>query len=299
MAGKPLVTAEDVLRTPPGRAVFLPEGAILTPLARDLLRKRGQPLPAGATVGPRPVASLVVANWKSNKKTAEALAFAEAFARAAPRSRARAVICPPFTALALVKAALGDAADLGAQDVSPFEEGAHTGEVAASQLADLGCLYAIVGHSERRAEQGEDDSLVRRKVSAALAAKIRPILCVGETREERDAGRTSHVVRSQIRAALEGLEGAAEIVLAYEPRWAIGRGVVPRDDEIVAACLDAREELSRSLGERGTRTPVLYGGSVAVENARSILSLEGVSGLLVGGASLNVESFLRLVAAAG
>jgi triosephosphate isomerase len=293
---KRIITAEDIEAVPAGQLVPIPEGAVLTPLAQDLLRKRGQLV---ATEKRPPIlVPLVVANWKSYKTTAEARAFARSFAKAAPRGRARAVICPPFTAIHALASELGDAADLGAQDVSPFEEGAHTGEVAARHLAELGCLYAIVGHSERRAERGEDDALIRRKVRAALAQGLKAILCVGETAEERAAGRTEQVVRGQLRAVLEGFDPsrARDLVVAYEPRWAIGKGVTPSDDDIVLAMTSCHGEVERALGARGL---VLYGGSVAVENAGRIFKLAGVGGGLVGGASLNPEGFAKLVASCG
>lgn len=286
---KRLITAEDV-----ESGVPIPEGALLTPLAQDLLRKKGQAAPTERR-GPILV-PLVVANWKSYKTVAEARTFAKAFLKAPPRGRARAVICPPFTALHALGSELGEAAELGAQDVSPFEEGAHTGEVAARHLVELGCRWAIVGHSERRAERGEDDALVRRKTRLALAHGLKPILCVGETLEERSAGRTSQVVRGQLRAVLDGFDPARalDLVIAYEPRWAIGRGVTPREDEIVSAIADIHSEVERAFGRRGL---VLYGGSVALENATRIFALEGVGGGLVGGASLNADTFSKLVAA--
>jgi triosephosphate isomerase len=286
---KRLITAEDV-----ESGVPIPEGALLTPLAQDLLRKKG----VTALVEKRgPIlVPLVVANWKSHKTVAETRAFAKAFLKSPPRGRARAVICPPFTALHALGSELGEAADLGAQDLSPFEEGAHTGEVAARHLVELGCRWVIVGHSERRAERGEDDALVRRKTRLALAHGLKPILCVGETLDERSAGRTSQVVREQLRAVLDGFDPARaqDLVVAYEPRWAIGRGVTPREDEIVAAIADIHSEVERAFGRRGL---VLYGGSVALENATSIFALEGVGGGLVGGASLKAETFSKLVAA--
>jgi triosephosphate isomerase len=288
---KRVVTAEDIEKGLP-----IPEGAVLTPLAQDLLRKRGRPLPSerrGPIVHP-----LVVANWKSYKTSAEARSFAKKLLAVLPRGRARAAICPPFTALHVLAAELGDAVDLGAQDVSPFEEGAHTGEVAARHLAELGCRWVLAGHSERRAEWSESDELVRRKMRAALAHGMKAILCVGETLEEREAGRTSPVVRGQLRIALEGFDPAraGDLVVAYEPRWAIGRGVTPREDEIVAAIADVHDEVERALE---TRCQVLYGGSVSVENAKKIFALPGVGGGLVGGASLNADNFAKLVAAAG
>lgn len=298
VSGRRVITAEDIERAPPGR-FEVPEGAILTPLALDLLRKRGQDLPANTGAPPRPVTPLVVANWKSFKTTAEAAKFAKAFRAVAPRGRAQAIVCPPFTALAALAGETGF--ELGAQDVSPFEEGAHTGQIAARHLVELGVRWVLVGHSERRGECGEDDALARKKVRAALAGGLRPILCVGETREERDSGRATSVVRAQVRAVFEGLDPdrVGEVAVAYEPRWAIGRGVVPTDPEIALAVKDARDELERALGPSGLRVPVLYGGSVALENAGRIVRLDGVGGLLVGGASLNPEGFAKLVAAAG
>jgi triosephosphate isomerase len=299
-SGRRVVTAEDLAGIPPGARFLVPEGAILTPLALDLLRKRGQePLASSVGSSPRPRVPLVVANWKSYKTSSEARRFAEVFARSVSTSRTQAVVCPPFTALAALSGS--NAFELGAQDCSPFEEGAHTGEVAARHLVELGCRWVLVGHSERRAEFGETDDLVRRKTRSALAGGLRPIVCVGETREERDAGRASSVVRTQLRAVLDGLDPlrADELAIAYEPRWAIGRGVVPTDLEIALAAKDCRDELARALGSAGARVPVLYGGSVALENAARISRLDGLGGLLVGGASLNPESFAKLVAAAG
>jgi len=293
---KRVVTAEDIESTPPGQVFAIPEGALLTPLARDLLRKRGQ-LVETERRGPILV-PLVVANWKSYKTTAEARAFARAFVKAAPRKRARAVIAPPFTAIHALASEIGDAADIGAQDVSAYEEGAHTGEVAARHLVEVGCSWVILGHSERRAEQGETDDVVRRKTRVALASGLQAIVCVGETADERSAGRTSQVVRGQLRAVLEGLDPSLRerVVIAYEPRWAIGRGVTPQEDEIVTAIEDCHLEVERALGRRGQ---VLYGGSVSTDNAARIFKLAGVGGGLVGGASLNPDGFAKLVAAAG
>jgi len=287
---RPLVTAEDV-RGP--RHEPVPAGAIVTPLARDLLRRRG--VHHGSAGRPAVAAGrLVVANWKSHKTLGEARAWArEVRERLRRRPGVVPVVCPPFTALAALSEALAGAAEVGAQDVSTAGEGAHTGEVAARHLVDAGCAYAIVGHSERRAA-GEGDDVVRAKVRSALGAGLAPILCVGETAEERRAGRAEHVVARQLEAALGELEPAraARVVAAYEPRWAIGSGATPAPAEIADMLASARRSLERLGGsDLAVGASVLYGGSVSAANAGSILHLPGCSGALVGGASLAAERF--------
>ena len=294
-----LITAEDVAD---GRTTSIPPGAILTPLARDLLRARGIDPEPNRAGGPA-VERWVVANWKSHKTTGEARAFADAFRAelGGQRLPSGCVICPPFTALATLGAALRGAAELGAQDMSAHGEGAHTGEVAARHLVDVDCRWVILGHSERRAA-GETDDLVRRKLLAAVGAGLRPILCVGETLEERRAGRAEAVVSDQLRAACRDLDpGRAErLVVAYEPRWAIGTGVTPREREIVDMLTHVRDVLTRLCPPPlGARVPVLYGGSVKPGNASSILHLPGCAGALVGGAALDPVGFAQIVRACG
>lgn len=299
---RPLVTAEDLAG--PGEP-RIPEGAILTPLALDALRKRGlSPELLARAPGTAAAATrrLVVANWKSYKTVAESLAFASELVARAPRAQAlvQAVVCPPFTALVALGPALRGVAALGAQDVSAQDEGAFTGEVAARHLVELDCKFAIVGHSERR-QMGEDDALVRAKVRAALRGGLDPILCVGETKDERRSGRTQAVVSEQLRAALEGLEPAlvARVVVAYEPRWAIGQGVTPTPEEVVDVLAQVRRVLGRVAGEdAAARTSVLYGGSVSDKNAAELLRLPGCAGALVGGASLKAATFAAIVEAA-
>lgn len=297
---RPLVTAQDLAG--PGEP-RLPEGAILTPLAMDLLRKRGlsPELLARAPDSRAPATRrLVVANWKSYKTIAESLAFASELVARAPRARAQAIVCPPFTALVALGPALRDVAALGAQDVSAQDEGPFTGEVAARHLTELGCAFAIVGHSERR-QMGETDALVRAKVRAALRGGLDPILCVGETKDERRAGRTQVVVSDQLRAALDGLEPelVSRVVVAYEPRWAIGQGVTPTSEEVVDVLQQVRRVLGRVAGEdAAARTSVLYGGSVTDKNAAELLHLPGCAGALVGGASLKAATFAAIVEAA-
>ncbi len=292
---RPLITAKDVAAAD---RVVVPPGAILTPLARDLLRKRGITPELGGGAGSG-VERLVIANWKSHKTIGEALAFAAAFRGAQPRAGATPVICPPHTALAALHQALDGAAEVGAQDISAHPEGAHTGEVAARHLVDAGCSFALVGHSERR-HAGEDDALCRRKLRAALSGGLRPVLCVGETAEERRGGRTQRVLTDQLRAALEGLEPAQveRLVVAYEPRWAIGAGVTPGPAEIAEVLAHVRGVLERTCAPAwARRVPVLYGGSVSERNAAELLGVPGCAGALVGGASLAPERFLAILQA--
>jgi len=308
---RPLITARDVSEN---AELHIPAGAIVTPLARDLLRQRGldprglpfdgRALDGQALSGQAParegcpeVQRFVVANWKCHKTTGEALDFAAKFReRRAKKLAARAVVCPPFTSLALLHHALGDAAEVGAQDLSADGEGAHTGEIAARHLVDVGCGYVLVGHSERR-HAGESDALVRRKLRRALGAKLRPILCVGETASERKAGRASVVVSDQTRAALGGLSPAevAQTILAYEPRWAIGTGATPTLGEVEDMLSHARQVLISISEASGAGVSILYGGSVKPKNAGALLALPSCAGALVGGAALDPEGFASIL----
>jgi triosephosphate isomerase len=208
------------------------------------------------------------------------------------------VLAPPFTALAAVGAKLaGSAVALAAQNVNPEKQGAFTGEISPAMLVELGCRYGIVGHSERRALYGEDDALVARKAEALLAHGIRPIVCVGETLEQREQGRTGAVVRAQLAGSLAKLpaEHAGEVVVAYEPVWAIGTGrtATPELAQEVHALI--RAELRAHYGSVADRMRIQYGGSVKPDNAASLLAQADIDGALVGGASLEVESFARII----
>jgi triosephosphate isomerase len=208
------------------------------------------------------------------------------------------VLAPPFTALAAVGAKLaGSAVALAAQNVSPEKQGAFTGEIAPGMLVELGCRYGIVGHSERRALFGEDDALVARKAAALLEHGIRPIVCVGETLAQREQGRTSAVVSGQLEGSLASVppERADDVVVAYEPVWAIGTGktATPELAQEVHALI--RAQLRRRFGAAGDRVRIQYGGSVKPDNAASLLGQADIDGALVGGASLEAESFARIV----
>jgi len=245
---------------------------------------------------PRPI---LAANWKMQKTTGEAEAFVHAFLPLVEKaSGVDVVIAPPFTALERVGAALrGSEIALAAQNVNAEEEGAFTGEIAPRMLADLGCSYAIVGHSERRTLYGETSQGVAAKAAALLAQQIRPIVCVGESLQERESGRTSALISSQMEESLSGLprERAAEIVVAYEPIWAIGTGrtATPEMAQEVHAMI--REQLRQRFGEAGGEIRIQYGGSVKPENVRELMDQEDIDGALVGGASLDPQSFAKIV----
>ena len=241
---------------------------------------------------------LIVANWKMNELRAEAESLATSVAAEAPSCGADIVICPPFTVLTVVGQDLaGSPVALGGQDCHPEEKGAFTGDISAQMLRDVGASYVIVGHSERRAHYKESNEFVAAKAAAALRAGLKPIICVGETADIRQAGNAEAYVSGQLRASLPDLDDTQGIVVAYEPVWAIGTGQTCSREQIVSmhgALRDALKTCRRSL----SGTLILYGGSVKPENAAQILRLPDVDGALVGGASLEARSFLGIVAAA-
>jgi triosephosphate isomerase (TIM) len=240
---------------------------------------------------------LVVGNWKCNGSREWARRAMAAWAQMAPALRGVEVaICPPYPYLADAAAGCGAALALGAQDVAAGGDGAHTGEVSARMLVDLGCRYVIVGHSERRTEQGESDALAAAKFEAALRGGLTPILCVGEQLAEREAGKTGAVVLRQLGAVLErvGADELARGVLAYEPVWAIGTGRTASAAQAQAVHALLRGE----LGAHGGAVRILYGGSVKPDNAADLFSQADVDGGLIGGASLDIEQFTAICRAA-
>ncbi|MGH7188410.1 MAG: triose-phosphate isomerase [Acetobacteraceae bacterium] len=245
---------------------------------------------------------LIAGNWKMHGLNFEAEALARAIkagAAGVSPERATLLVCPPFTALATVGAALlGSPILLGAQDCHPKPEGAYTGDISAPMLHDLGVRFVILGHSERRSTHDESDALVQAKVVAAHAAGLIPIVCVGETLAERDAGRADDVIGSQLAASLPADLAAAGGVIAYEPIWAIGSGRTPTAKQVSAMHTVIRSDLVRRFRGAGRDLPILYGGSVKPDNARAILALPEVGGALIGGASLKAEDFLTIAKAA-
>jgi triosephosphate isomerase len=240
---------------------------------------------------------LIAGNWKMNPATVgEATALAKAVAAGAAGG-CDLLVCPTFTALAAVGQALaGSAVRLGAQDCSAEAVGAHTGDIATAMLTDLGVTHVILGHSERRADHAETDEAVRRKTVAALAAGLVPIVCVGETRDQRASGRETEIVGWQLEGSLpQNFAG----VIAYEPIWAIGTGRTPTEAEVATMHAFIFEELTRQFSGRAAGWPILYGGSVKPGNAAGLLALPHVGGALVGGCSLQAAEFLSIAAASG
>jgi len=237
---------------------------------------------------------LVAGNWKMNGLKAEGLALARALvARAAAGDPpdCELAIFPPATLLVPIAETLrGSGIALGAQDCHAEAKGAHTGDVAAPMLRDAGCTYVIVGHSERRTAHGESDAEVRAKATAARAAGLVPVLCVGESLAERERGEEFEVVERQLEGSLPERLSAGEIVVAYEPVWAIGTGRTPTSEQVAAMHAHIRRRLAAGI-KGGAEVPILYGGSVKANNARELLSVACVDGALVGGASLNATEF--------
>ena len=242
----------------------------------------------------------IAANWKMHKTTQETREYLEKFKPLVSDVTDREVlICPPFTSLCVAYEMLRDSQiRLGAQNCHFEEKGAFTGEISLSMLKDLGVSYILVGHSERRWIFGETDELLNKKLTSCLSKGIRPILCVGEKWEEREAGLTFKVIETQIRLALSGVENLTDMLdIAYEPVWAIGSGnpATPEDAQVVHRFI---KDLLYTLNPNHSgATRVLYGGSVNKDNAKDFLSKQDVDGLLVGGASLDPESFAQIVKA--
>lgn len=244
---------------------------------------------------------LIAGNWKMHKRPSEVAAWMAALKQAIPAEGVEVAICAPFTHLcALQQACAGSAIAYGAQDVSAHASGAYTGEVAAAMLADLGCRYVIVGHSERRSYHREDDALINRKLHQALAHQLRPILCVGERADERAAGEAEAVVLRQLAGALEGIDVSdpRQLAVAYEPVWAIGTGNTATAADAQAMSALIRAALAERYPELAAQLRILYGGSMKPENAAEILAQPDVNGGLIGGASLEVADFAAIVKAA-
>jgi triosephosphate isomerase len=242
----------------------------------------------------------IAANWKMNKTVAEASEFVDALLPRIAATQHDVVICPPFTALSeVVQRRYGTAVKVAAQNMHEEDSGAFTGEVSAPMLVELDVEAVILGHSERRQLFGETDEALARKVPAALAAGLEPILCVGESEAARDGGETEEVLERQLQADLAGVEATdlAKVVIAYEPIWAIGTGKVATPEQAQEACAYIRDVVSMRGGVADDLR-VLYGGSVKPGNAAELLSLPDVDGALVGGAALDAEDFAAIVEAA-
>ncbi len=239
---------------------------------------------------------LAAGNWKMNglKNALKELAMIAEAAAAGAAGQAEVALCPPATLIdAAVATAQGRIA-IGGQDCHAKASGAHTGDVAAEQLKDLGATYVIVGHSERRADHGEGDAVVKAKAEAALRAGLIAIVCVGETKDQRQSGETLAVVGGQTRGSLPLGANAENLVVAYEPVWAIGTGLTPTAADVAEVHAFIRAELEKLLPGQGGKVRILYGGSVKPSNAKELMSVANVNGALVGGASLTAKDFLGI-----
>jgi triosephosphate isomerase len=246
---------------------------------------------------------LIAGNWKMNKTSADAVALVKEIVAAVGKEHdVEIVVCPPFTSLESVAHVLeGSGVKLGAQNMHPEPSGAYTGEVSAGMLRSLFTTYVILGHSERRTYFLEVDAFINQKVHAALKNQLKPILCIGETLQEREAGTTLSVVQTQLEQGLEGVskEQATGIVIAYEPVWAIGTGKVATTEQAQEVHAFIRTLLIKLFSKPvAQRIRILYGGSMKPANARELLAQKDIDGGLIGGASLEARSFVELVNAA-
>jgi triosephosphate isomerase len=241
----------------------------------------------------------IAGNWKMHKTVAESVALARDLVSKLGSTRQKVMIAPAFTALASVAEVVkGTQLRLGAQNMGPEEQGAHTGEVSVLMLKDLGVQTVILGHSERRHSYREDDALINKKLLLALKHGLEPILCVGETLEEREAGKLELVIGTQIRDGLKGVDAAAlaRVIIAYEPVWAIGTGKTATPQDADAVHLYIRKVLGGLYGEAAAKAMVIqYGGSVKADNAAELMGMPNIDGALVGGASLKPETFVPIV----
>jgi triosephosphate isomerase (TIM) len=243
---------------------------------------------------------LIAANWKMYKTPAEAQAFVAALLpHVWEHERDEIVLCPPFVAIpAVVEATRDSRIEVGAQDMFWEKEGAYTGAISATMLRAAGCSHVVLGHSERRQYFGETDDTVNRKLKAALVAGLKPIVCVGEVLQEREAGVTDDVLRRQCGIAFREISagGAHPIVVAYEPVWAIGTGKTATPELAAEAHRTIRAEAAQAFGDEvAGRMRILYGGSVKPDNAKALMSQQEIDGALVGGASLDPKSFAAIV----
>lgn len=246
---------------------------------------------------------LIAGNWKMNGSLGDVRTFADELAAGIGRAgSAELLVCPPAILInpmlgAAARAGLGERMGVGAQDCHAAASGAHTGDTAAAMVADAGGSHVIVGHSERRTDHGEDDATVKAKAEAVLTAGLTAIVCIGETEAQRRGGETNDVLAAQIRGSMPDGATSANTVIAYEPVWAIGTGLTPSLDDIAAAHAHIRQIAGEFV--EAASVAILYGGSVKPGNAAEILSIEGVDGALVGGASLKASDFLGIAEASG
>ena len=247
------------------------------------------------------ISPLIAGNWKMNglSQSLDELTELAQLLTTGEAPRAVVVVCPPATLVAAVATQGASSGILaGGQDCHANASGAHTGDISAYMLADAGAQFAIVGHSERRADHAETDDQVRAKAEAAIGAGLKPIICVGETEAQRDAGEAESIVAAQLVSSIPDAAGQHEVIVAYEPVWAIGTGRTPSNDDIAQMHASIRARLVDRFGaEKGNTIRILYGGSLKPVNAREILAIDNVNGGLVGGASLLAKDFYTIISA--
>jgi triosephosphate isomerase len=246
---------------------------------------------------------LIAGNWKMNKTTSESVDLInEIKASVGGQTSVQVCVCPPFTSLSQASESVEQSALLlGAQDMNAAQSGAYTGEISAEMLRDLYVTFVILGHSERRQYFGETNEMVNKKILAAIESNLKPIYCIGETLEEREAGQTLDVVRTQVREGLQNFptHSIESLVLAYEPVWAIGTGKTATDEMAQEVHADIRQVLSEMFGETAAASiRILYGGSMKPDNASGLLAQKDVDGGLIGGASLTARAFIGIIDAA-
>jgi len=246
-----------------------------------------------------PIRQLIAGNWKMNGLKASITEFDAMLAGASEVARkADLLVCPPASLIAIFacKAQGSKCLSIGGQDCHPQPSGAHTGDISAEMLADAGARAVIVGHSERRADHGESDGLVRQKAQAAWRAGLTAIVCIGETHAQRDSAQTLQICHGQLEGSLPDGARASNLVVAYEPVWAIGTGLTPTAEDVKQIHQFIRDFLIGRFGGEGDAIRILYGGSVKPSNARELLAVANVNGALVGGASLKAADFLAIAA---
>ena len=244
---------------------------------------------------------IIAGNWKMNMLPSEAKGFVEELKKLLPpvMRGCTALLCVPSTHFGSLGSQRFRRISVGAQNVSEFDMGAHTGEISAEMLKDAGVQYCIIGHSERREYNGETDEQIRYKLKKLLETGITPILCVGESAAQRERGLTMEHIAYQVKAALAGLRGdqVRDVVIAYEPVWAIGTGVTATAEQAEEVCFNIRELLRKDYGALVSRkVSILYGGSMTAKNCRELLSRQDIDGGLIGGASLKVKEFAEIIA---
>ena len=243
---------------------------------------------------------IIAGNWKMNKIATEAIAFARDLkVKILNIRKTGIVVCPPFTVLSIVNDILRESrAEVGAQNVHWESSGAYTGEISAEMIESVGCRHVIIGHSERRQLFGETNQLVNKKLAHVLTTSLNPIVCIGETLEQRQNGQTQNIVRTQLEEGLNGLtsDQLKRVVLAYEPVWAIGTGVTATPDQADEVHIFIRELIRNRFGQKAAESiPILYGGSVKPDNIQDLASRADIDGGLIGGASLSVASFVEMI----